>query len=623
MMTSALAFDLADLLAAATPPVSCGHGSTTALARLEPWRPRLVVFAKPDGRVVAAFGDDTGDTTGTVAPLAARCAERLQDAPSCRFVTGQDRWQETVVAGRLPGVSDGTIVVCVFATDAAGGPLLDEDAGLGALVAPLAARTAADAAERAILTTRIEHLQAEHDTLRAAHSEATANALEEREERLHAQQEHARQLQRDIAERKQAELALQRLHLQNAMILNSAGEGICGIDVNGRAMFVNPAAARMLGYRPEELVGDRLHERIHHSRADGMPNAPEQCPMCRAAKGRLVARVDTEVFWRADGMPFPVEYMATPINEGGEVVGAVVTFRDISEQRMLEAQLRQAQKLESIGQLAAGIAHEINTPTQYIGDNTRFLGDSFAGLGNLLNRYARLLEAAKSGSVTEPLIDEVERAAAEADLDFVIREIPAAIRQSLDGVAQVAKIVRSMKEFSHPGGDEKQAIDLNQAISSTLTVSRNEWKYLADVVTDLDESLPHVTCLPSDFNQVMLNLIVNAAHAIGDRLGPEPDGKGTITVRTRREGPLAEVRVADTGTGISPAIRNRVFDPFFTTKQVGRGTGQGLAIVHSIITERHGGTIHLETELGRGTEFIVRLPIEPKEVRSAKIPVRR
>ncbi|MDZ7616472.1 MAG: ATP-binding protein, partial [Patescibacteria group bacterium] len=329
--------------------------------------------------------------------------------------------------------------------------------------------------------------------------------------------------------------------------------------------------------------------------------------------GRLAARVDSEVFWRADGTPFPVEYTATPIKEGDRVAGAVVTFRDISEQRLLEAQLRQAQKLESIGQLAAGIAHEINTPTQYIGDNTRFLGDAFGELGAVLEYYARLLEAAKTGTVDAAMVDEVQRAAAEIDLEFIANEIPSAVRETLDGVAQVTKIVRSMKEFSHPGGDEKQPVDLNDAIRSTLTVSRNEWKYVADVVTDFDEELPMVMCMASDFNQVMLNLVVNAAHAIGERNGSESGQKGTVTIRTRTDGDFVEVRISDTGTGIPPAIRDRVFDPFFTTKEVGRGTGQGLAIAHSIITERHGGTIRLETEVGKGTEFIIRLPIEPKE----------
>ncbi len=721
-----LVADLAALLSAVAPSPSGASEGEAALARLGPWQPSLLLLAEPDGRLIASLGD--GDDLGELAAsIAAHCAAQLRGRPACRFPAAEAGvpGPATVAAAE---VSDGAARIMIACVLGAGAP--GDCGGLDAVAAALAAWAADAFVERASLVTRIRHFQAEQDTLRAAHSEATAMALEEREERLHAQQEHARQLHavmmmaadgivtvdekgvidsfneagglifgyapqevvgrplslllplerqdpadrqvmellarskpgsvsfarevtgcrkdgtafpldiavsevrlgdrriftgifRDISQRKRAEQELRRLHLQNEMILNSAGEGICGLDHEGRAMFINPAAARMLGCRPEELVGARLHERIHHSRADGTPNPWQQCPMCRALTGRLAARIDTEVFWRADGSPFPVEYTATPIVDGGKVAGAVVTFRDITEQRMLEAQLRQAQKLESIGQLAAGIAHEINTPTQYIGDNTRFLGDAFTDIGNVLDRYARLLEAAKSGRVDEALIEEAERAAAEADLDFVTREIPAAIRQSLDGVAQVAKIVRSMKEFSHPGSDEKQAVDLNEAVRSTLTVSRNEWKYVADVVADFDPSLPPVTCLPSDFNQIMLNLVVNAAHAISERLGPEPREKGAITVRTRRDGPWVEVRVADTGTGIPPAIRDRVFDPFFTTKEVGRGTGQGLAIVHSIVTERHGGTIRLETELGKGTEFIIRLPIEPKEKPRAKNPVCR
>jgi signal transduction histidine kinase len=194
-------------------------------------------------------------------------------------------------------------------------------------------------------------------------------------------------------------------------------------------------------------------------------------------------------------------------------------------------------------------------------------------------------------------------------VEYLTAEIPNAIAQSLEGVERVAKIVRSMKDFSHPGGETKQAVDLNRALESTLTVCRNEWKYVAEAVTDFDPDLPLVTCLPGECNQVFLNLIINAAHAIGDKLAGRPDDKGAITIATRRDGDRAEIRIIDTGTGIPEKHHARIFDPFFTTKEVGRGTGQGLAIAHCVITEKHGGTIHFETEIGRGTTFVVRLPI--------------
>jgi signal transduction histidine kinase len=321
-----------------------------------------------------------------------------------------------------------------------------------------------------------------------------------------------------------------------------------------------------------------------------------------------------EVFWKKDGSSFPVEYTGTVIREGEKIVGAVLTFRDTTERRMLEAQLRQAQKLESIGQLAAGIAHEINTPTQYIGDNTRFLQDEFDSLSTLLVRCLSLQEAARSRSPREGALEELVACVEQSDLEYLLDEVPKAIAQTLEGVERVAKIVRSMKEFSHPGGEEKQAVDLNSALESTLTVSRNEWKYVAEAVTEFDPALPLVTCLPGDFNQVVLNLIVNAAHAIGDRVGDGANGKGRIVVRTRLDGPWVEIQVEDNGSGIPKEIQPRIYDPFFTTKPVGRGTGQGLAISHSIVTEKHHGTIRFETEPGRGTTFIVRLPIRQKAV---------
>jgi PAS domain S-box-containing protein len=282
-----------------------------------------------------------------------------------------------------------------------------------------------------------------------------------------------------------------------------------------------------------------------------------------------------------------------------------------AERDAAEAQLRQAQKLEAIGQLAAGIAHEINTPAQFVSDNTHFVQQSFKIITDVHSLYDEMLEAVKTNTVTPDLVSRVEAAAAAGDLGYLFKEIPEAIGQTLEGIARISKIVCAMKEFSHPGSKTKGPANLNKAIESTATVAHNEWKYVADLKLDLDPELPLVMCFVSDFNQAVLNLIVNAAHAIGDVVQKTPGAKGTIMVSTRREGEAAVVRVSDTGTGIPEEIRPRMFELFFTTKGVGKGTGQGLAMVYSAIVKRHGGTVTFESEVGKGTTFILRLPLEP------------
>jgi PAS domain S-box-containing protein len=268
----------------------------------------------------------------------------------------------------------------------------------------------------------------------------------------------------------------------------------------------------------------------------------------------------------------------------------------LEERDRLEDNLRQAQKLEAIGQLAAGIAHEINTPTQYVGDNLRFLKESFGELDSLLTK---LVEA--GGTPARALLGE-------ADFDYLKEEIPRALNQSLEGVDRVAKIVRAMKEFSHPAR-EKTATDLNRAIQSTITVASNEWKYVAEVEMDLDSNMPTVHCSPAEFNQVVLNMVVNAAHAIADVVGDGGKGKGKIRVKTRSDGEWAVVEISDTGAGMPAHIQQRIFEPFFTTKEVGKGTGQGLAIAHNVIVDKHSGTIKVVSAPGKGTTFIIRLPI--------------
>jgi signal transduction histidine kinase len=280
------------------------------------------------------------------------------------------------------------------------------------------------------------------------------------------------------------------------------------------------------------------------------------------------------------------------------------------ERHLMEIQLRQAQKLESVGRLAAGIAHEINTPAQYISDNIRFLQRSFDRIHPLLRQHQTLLRAVKAGAATPALLAGMEQALAECDLDFLIAETPRAVEQSLEGINGVSRIVHAMRDFSHPGTGEKVPIDLNQAVESTLVVAANEWKYVANLVKDFQPGLPPVLALPGELNQVILNLVVNAAHAIADVVGDGSKGKGTITLSTRLCGDWDQIQVGDTGTGIPETIRDKVFDPFFTTRPVGKGTGQGLAIARSVIVGRHNGTLSFQTQVGVGTVFTIRLPLQ-------------
>jgi signal transduction histidine kinase len=278
------------------------------------------------------------------------------------------------------------------------------------------------------------------------------------------------------------------------------------------------------------------------------------------------------------------------------------------ERQIMEVQLRQSQKLEAIGQLASGIAHEINTPTQYIGDNTRFLKDSFEIIAKLLHSHEDLLKAARTNSLTPEIVVQAEQILAGSDLNYLLAEIPPAINQTLEGIDRVSRIVKAMKEFSHPGGKDKTPSNLNKAVECTVMVAKNEWKYVADLTLDLDPDLPLVPCHLGEFNQCILSLVVNASHAIADVVKQKPGAKGLITVRTRRDDNHVEIRVNDTGTGIPEAVRPKIFEPFFTTKEVGKGTGQGLSILYTNIVKKHGGSVRFETETGKGTSFILRLP---------------
>lgn len=408
----------------------------------------------------------------------------------------------------------------------------------------------------------------------------------------------------DITERKRAEEEFRRLHAENEQLLSAIPSILIGTDTAMCIRSWNSAAEKTFGIKPGTVAGRLLSEAEIQWDWDEINTMMAKCKkMAKPAPSRTVR------YTRVDGKDGFLSISASPvIGHNKETTGYLLLGTEITERKVLENQLVQAQKLESIGQLAAGIAHEINTPIQYVGDNTRFLQEAYNDLNILLERYGTLYEAAKSqeGVFGKEILDEIATCVEDIDLEYLIDEIPTAVKQSLDGVELVAKIVRSMKEFSHPGAAEKTTADLNKAIESTITVSRNEWKYTAEIITDFDPSLPLVPCFPGELNQVILNLIINASHAIAD---VTKDVKGKITISTRHDGDWVEIRVGDTGSGIPAEIKSKIFDPFFTTKEIGKGTGQGLAISHNVVVEKHGGTLTCESEVGQGTTFVIRLPL--------------
>jgi PAS domain S-box-containing protein len=392
-------------------------------------------------------------------------------------------------------------------------------------------------------------------------------------------------------------------------VFDSAQDAIMVMDADGFVIDFNGAAERMFGWTRQEAIGRLLADLI-------VPPAYREAHRKGLARyrgtgeGPVLGKTIELSALRRSGEEFPIELSIADVpTPSGTLFSAIV--RDVTERKRLEVELRHAQKLESVGRLAAGIAHEINTPTQFVGDNIRFLEGACRTLQALVGQYRQLRAAIEGSSADAPLLAAIARAEEEADLDYLNEEVPKAITQALDGVRRVAKIVGAMKDFAHPQGSAKAPADLNHALQGTLTVARNELKYVADVDTDLGD-IPPVVCHLDDLNQVFLNLLINAAHAIADVVG-NAGQKGRIGVRTSCDGSHVLIAISDTGSGIPDAIRAKVFDPFFTTKEVGKGTGQGLALARSIVVEKHHGTLTFETEVGVGTTFYVRLPIDGAE----------
>lgn len=421
--------------------------------------------------------------------------------------------------------------------------------------------------------------------------------------------EMARAVEQFLEDRRQLAEAQQSLRQSEEMlraITDAVQSAVFLIDDEDRVQFVNPAAEAMFGYSREEILGRRLHDTIVPERF--REQAGEGLSTYRiTGEGAIFTHPRELAGRRKDGTELDILLLVGRVFKNGRwwAAGSII---DITERLAAEAELKKTQaeamhaaRLASIGQLAAGIAHEINTPAQYVSDNIRFICDASNSFFTVLAAARNLAKAADRESAAT-----FAEACDDADIDYLFEELPAAIRQSLEGIEKVSRIVASLKEFSHPGGGAKETADLNRAIENAATITHSIWKDSAGLETRLDPKLPPVNCRIGEMNQVFLNLIVNAAQAIEQA---EKEGSGQIVIATNSAGDEVVITVSDTGCGVPEEIRDQVFHPFFTTKSVGKGSGQGLAICYDIVVNKHQGRIEVGGVPGEGAVFTVHLPV--------------
>lgn len=408
-------------------------------------------------------------------------------------------------------------------------------------------------------------------------------------------------------------------------IFQSSGDGVYVIDKDFNILQANMEMEKLIGMPAEKFVGKKCYEffcdKFCHT---------ESCVLRRIQRGEK--RIDIESIKEApDGRKIPVRIIATPLMEQGECTGVIECIRDIAERKnaaetlqkshdeleealrklkATQAQMLQSEKMASIGQLAAGVAHEINNPTGFVSSNLNTLSDYQDDISTLIEQYRRLVKNLKETMATAgypvAISEQLERIAdleAVVDIDFVLNDISDLVKESREGTERIKKIVLDLKDFAHPGEDKPKFADINKGLDSTLNVVWNELKYKAKVTKEYGD-LPQVKCYPQQLNQVFMNLLVNAAQAI--------ENEGEVRIVTRSVDGYAEIKISDTGKGIPEENLSKIFDPFFTTKEVGKGTGLGLNVVYNII-EKHNGTIDAESMVGKGTTFTIRIPVQ-KEV---------
>jgi signal transduction histidine kinase len=432
------------------------------------------------------------------------------------------------------------------------------------------------------------------------------------------QQQHLelanRQLQVEIAKREQIAVSLKQSEERLNLALEAAHMGTWEVEIATGQVWRSKLHDSLFGYT-SNLPEWSQEKFLEHVIPEDRPRLTANIQNSFSLGGRIdvqcrITRVDdhSQRWLRLQGQ--------VSFGESYQPVRMLGTIVDITEQKLAEAELQAlevqaniSQKLESVGRLASGVAHEINTPVQFISDNILFLREAVTSLSEIVVSYRELNQAGGDKENIADGLEQIRTLEEKCEADYLLSEIPKTFDETLGGLQRVTKIVRSLKEFAHPNQTAKQPTDINRAIETTIAVSRHEWKNVAEIVTDFDPKLPLVPVVLDEFNQVILNLVVNAAHAIGEALEMRGEAKGQITIQTQQAGDSVLISIRDNGSGIPESARSLIFDPFFTTKGVGKGTGQGLTIARSIIVKNHGGQISFTTKEGAGTTFVIKIPL--------------
>ncbi|MBW1975553.1 MAG: PAS domain S-box protein [Deltaproteobacteria bacterium] len=409
----------------------------------------------------------------------------------------------------------------------------------------------------------------------------------------------------DITAFKKAKDELNAMYSELQAVINAVSAIVIAIDENGIVYRWNRQAENYFGIRASVAVGSSLED------------LTKELPIAEYVKsasetGQSVSKeIKTE---NLNGRISFLEVLIHPYKktDSGKHKILIVAF-DITEKKHMEMQVAHSQKLQAIGTLAAGIAHEINSPAQCIAANLPFIQESFTELLKIISQYQELGGLDPSSPRRLELLKNIKKSEEEIDIDFLTTEIPQAIQQSIECITQIQKIVSSIRDFSHPLTPKRQWVDINKSIQSVVNLTKNEWKRIAEVSLKLDPKLPLLYCSPTEINQVLLNLVVNALQAIQEKKEKNSNFWGRLTLETSLNGPWCEIKISDNGVGIPDTIKDKVFEPFFTTKDPGMGTGQGLAIAQAIVVRGHSGQIFFNSKEGKGTEFVIRLPLKSQQ----------